>query len=138
MKGKLRNGLYVCILLLAACGSPKGSVKEYVRNADSASIAFYAKADRDSSDKIVITDKLTISKLGEYIDGTPVEPSKCAETGSIWFYEGTRKKMQVDFTMTDECSHFTYMMNDQLFAKSMSADATKYLKGIKDIATDSL
>jgi len=136
MNVKSKVYIYLLLFTLAACGTKTGSVKEYVRNADSASIAFYATA--DSSQKIVIKDKVTIDKLGEYIDGTPMEPGKCTESGSIWFYEGTRKKMQVDFSLNGDCNYFSYMMNDKVYSKSMSADATKYLNGIKDIALDSL
>lgn len=136
MELKSRMFVYLILFILSSCGAKKGSVKEYVRNADSASIAFYATA--DSMQKIIIKDKTTIDKLGEYIDGTPIDPGKCTESGSIWFYEGTRKKMQVDFSMNGDCNYFSYMMNDQVYAKSMSSDATKYLNGIKEIASDTL
>ncbi len=46
--------------------------------------------------------------------------------------------MEVGFSMNGDCNYFSYMMNDKIYAKTMSEDATKYLSGIKEIATDSL
>jgi len=123
-----------CLLaaILFSCGNKDGSLKEYIKNADSASIAFYVG---DSTTQIVIKDKSAIEKLGSYIDGKRIEPLKCSDSGSIWFYEGGKKKMQVDFSINPECSFFSYMMNDKIFAKVMSEDATLYLNSVKDIAT---
>jgi hypothetical protein len=120
-------------VFLFSCGSKQGALKEYIRNADSASIAFYIN---DSTTHIIIKDKESIEKLGGYIDGEPMQPKKCKDSGSIWFYEGGKKKMQIDFSINPECSFFTYMMNDKIFAKQMSEDATQYLNSVKDIATD--
>lgn len=125
-----------CFLAVAfSCGEKQGSLKEYIKNADSASIAFYIN---DSTTQIVIKDKASIEKLGSFIDGKGIEPQKCADTGSIWFYEAGKKKMQVDFSINPECSYFSYMMNDKIFAKVMSDNATQYLNSVKEIATGSL
>src|SRR5688500_4136051 len=125
------------IMLGSGCNSKNISVKEYIRNSDSASIAFYVKS--DSVNTIRIKDKTSIQKLGSYIDdGKTMENGKCADNGSIWFYEGQKKKMQVDFSLNTECSYFSYMMNDKIYARSMSAEATKYMNGMMEIATDSL
>jgi hypothetical protein len=128
--------IFSLAIIFSGCSSKNNSVREYVKNADSASIAFYASS--DSSSRIVIKDKSTIKKLGEYIDGKPMQPGKCSDSGSIWFYEGTRKKMQVDFSLNSGCNYFSYMMNDKIYAKTMSEDATQYLNGIMEIASDTL
>jgi hypothetical protein len=136
MKRKLVIFFSLVIMIASACSSKNISVKDYIRNSDSASIAFYKS---DSINTIRIKDKISIQKLGGYIDaGKTMENGKCQDDGSIWFYEGQKKKMQVDFSLNNECSYFSYMMNDKIYARSMSAEATKYLNGIMEIATDSL
>jgi hypothetical protein len=129
---------FLCLTILGfGCGPKHISVKDYVRNSDSASIAFYQRS--DSVNTIRIKDKTSIQKLGSYIDaGKTMENGKCVDNGSIWFYEGQKKKMQVDFSLNSDCSYFSYMMNDKIYARTMSAEATKYLNGMMEIATDSL
>ena len=135
MNWKLIVTCCLLITILFSCGSNHGSIKNYIKNADSASIAFYSK---DSTVHIVIKDKTSIEKLGGYIDGEGMEPKKCTDSGSIWFYEGGKKKMQVDFSINPDCSFFTYMMNDKIYAKAMSDAATEYLNSVKLIAIGTL
>lgn len=123
-------------MVLASCGVKHSTLKDYLKNADSASIAFYDQT--QPSTQILVKDKVTITKLGNYIDGHTIERQKCADNGSIWFYESGKKKMQVDFSLNGDCNSFTYMMNDKMYSKSMSEDATKYLSTVKTIASESL
>ncbi len=125
------------VFLIASCGPKPSTIKDYVKNSDSASIAFYQMG-KDSNTQIVIKDKVSIEKLGNYINGKPMDPQKCTDNGSIWFYEGGKKKMQVDFSLNGDCNYFSYMMNDKIYAKTMGEEASKYLTGIMEIATDSL
>jgi hypothetical protein len=121
----------------SGCGPRHISIKEYIRNSDSASIAFFQKS--DSVNTIRIKDKISIQKLGSYIDdGKTMENGKCQEDGSIWFYEGQKKKMEVGFSLNNDCNYFSYMMNDKIYARTMSPEATRYLNGIMEIATDTL
>jgi hypothetical protein len=129
---------FFCIMILGVGCSPKHiSVKDYIRNSDSASIAFFQRS--DSVNTIKIKDKTSIQKLGSFIDaGKTTENGKCREDGSIWFYEGQKKKMEVGFSLNGDCNYFSYMMNDKIYARTMSPEATKYLTGIMEIATDTL
>ena len=136
MNWKCVSFFSISIFFLLSCGAKHSSIKEYVKNADSASIAFYEKGDHAT--QIIIHDKVTIEKLGNYIDGKGIEPQKCTDNGSIWFYESGKKKMQVDFSLNGDCNFFSYIMNDNLISKSMSEDANKYLSSVKDIASSSL
>ncbi len=136
MNWKLWCSFLSSFLLIVSCGTKHSTIKEYVKNADSASVAFFEKG--DSSSQIVIRDKPSIKKLSSYMNGKSIEPKKCVEDGSIWFYETGKKKMQVDFTLNGENNSFSYMMNDKIYVRLMSDDATKYLTSVKRIASDSL
>jgi hypothetical protein len=121
---------------MTSCGDKHSSIRDYLKNADSASIAFFYEGDRTV--QIIIRDKISLEKLCEMIDGKSLDPLKCSETGSIWFYEGGKKKMQVDFSINPECNNFSYMMNDKLYSKIMTDEASEYIKIVKQIATESL
>jgi len=129
-----KDPLYILLLFIGftlSCGRSGSPVSEYVKHSDSVSVAFFVN---DSTVHIQIKDKTSIQKLGSYIDGETIERGKCTDTGSIWFYENGKKKMQVDFSINPDCSYFSYMMNDKMFAKVMSEEANSYLTGIKKIA----
>lgn len=136
MNCKMVNFFLVSLFFLLSCGVKHITAEDYIKNTDSASISFYDKG--DSATQIILRDKASIEKLGNYIDGRGIEPQKCANNGSIWFYKSGKKKMQVDFSLNDGCTFFSYMMNDKLFSKSMSEDANKFLNSVKDIASVSL
>jgi hypothetical protein len=136
MNFKLLSCISLVVLFFTSCGDGKGSIKEYIKNADSASIAFYIT--KDSTAQIIIRDKASIEKLGGYMEGKGTEPVKCSDTGSIWFYESGKKKLQVDFSINSGCSYFSYMMNDKIYSKLMTEDATEYMNSVLQIASATL
>jgi hypothetical protein len=136
MNIKFIIGFVPLTLSIASCNNKHKSFQDYLKNSDSASIAFYQEG--DSSVHILIKDKTSLNKLGEYIDGDAIEPLKSKETGSIWFYEGGKNKMQVDFILTNEVSAFSYMMNDKIYSKTMSEEAEEYMSSVKKIAAETL
>jgi hypothetical protein len=136
MNTKFIIGVVVLSCSIASCINKHTTVQDYLKNSDSASIAFYQEG--DSSVQILIKDKTSLNKLGEFIDGDAIEPLKSKETGSIWFYEGGKNKMQVDFIITNEVSSFSYMMNDKIYSKTMSEEAEEYMISVKKIAAETL
>lgn len=127
----------VTCLFFYSCGAPQTySLQHYLKTADSASVAFYSPGDTNLH--ITINDKASVEKLGGFIDGENSAPVKCGDSGSIWFYEGGKKKMEVNFSMTGDCHVFSYMLNDKLHTRIMSSDAQEYITGIKDIAVQHL
>ena len=133
MKWKLFIGIFASIVMISACNEKQISVKEFLKNTDSASVVFYVNG--NISAQILIKEETTIKKLGAYIDGKSIEPLQCSDNGVIWFYENGKKKMQVSFGLNDECNFFSYMVNDRIYTKSMSEGASQYLTSIKDIAS---
>jgi hypothetical protein len=129
--------LFICLAFMSwSCTRHTDSLKAYIKNADSVSVTFYTEG--QGSTNIIIRDKNSVNKIRDYISGGAISSSSCTETGSIWFYEGPRKKIQVDFGIHPDCSFFSYVMSNQIHTKMMPSEAVEYLTGVEQIATGKL
>jgi hypothetical protein len=135
---KTRVILFIGGLVLAgwSCAGNHHPLKAYIQNADSVSLTFYTTGQGRSN--IMIRDKASVNKLREYLGSETTTASPCAETGSMWFYEGPRKKIQVDFGIHPNCSFFSYIMSNKTYTKILTSEAIEYLTGVEQIATGKL
>jgi hypothetical protein len=126
--------LIFAVVLLYACNTSNTAFKEKVAGADSVAINFF-KGD-GSMDTVVqvriVTNRQSVELLSGFIAAASSQNYKCGYDGSLHYFKKGMVLQDVDFRMNDvQCMHFSFMLNGQLFATSLSAEARQFLESLK-------
>jgi hypothetical protein len=124
----------LAILVLLSCNNTNKAFTEKVKDADSVAINYF-KGD-GSMDSVVavkiIKDKQQLEKLTAFIASPGTENYKCGYDGSLHYFKKGMVLQDVDFRMNDvQCMHFSFVLNGELFAAKLSAEAKQLLESVR-------
>jgi hypothetical protein len=120
--------------LIVSCNNTNTAFVEKVKDADSVAINYF-KGD-GSMDSVVavkiIRDKQKLEQLTGFIAADGTGNLKCGYDGSLHYFKKGMVAQDVDFRMNDvQCMHFSFMLNGQLFATKLPAEARQLLESLK-------
>jgi hypothetical protein len=124
----------LALLVLFSCNNTNTAFIEKVKAADSIAINYF-KGD-GSMDTVVavkiIKDKQQLEKLTSFIASSGTENYKCGYDGSLHYFKKGMVLQDVDFRMNDvQCMHFSFMLNGQVFATKLPAEARQLLESLR-------
>jgi hypothetical protein len=120
--------------VIASCNNTNTAFIEKVKDADSIAINYF-KGD-GSMDSVVavkiIRDKQKVEQLTGFIAASGTDNFKCGYDGSLHYFKKGMVLQDVDFRMMDvQCMHFSFMLNGQLFATKLPAEAKQLLESVR-------
>jgi hypothetical protein len=121
-------------LALAACNNTNKAFIEKVADADSIAINYYTGDGRMDTVVAVkiLKDKQQIAQLSHFIGAKGTDNYKCGYDGSLHYFKRGVVLQDVDFRMNDvQCMHFSFLLNGQLYATSLTAEARQLLETVR-------
>ncbi len=129
-----RTAWLLAVIVLFSCNNTNTAFIQKVKDADSIAINYY-KGD-GSMDTVaavkIVKDKQQIEKFTRFIASAGTENFKCGYDGSLHYFKKGMVLQDVDFRMNDvQCMHFSFMLNGELFATTLKAEAKQLLELVR-------
>jgi hypothetical protein len=134
------NKLFPWLLLSAvffifySCSNPvEDKLDDISGNADKVEIFFYNGKENNIDDRskiIILNERDQIKYLFSFISEDDSPEYKCGYNGSIKFYNNNAGIFDTEFNIEIECSHFSFVLNDELYFKKMKGEGRSYLEDL--------
>lgn len=123
--------LLLLVFLGTACDNnvSNDELLQLTQGCTKAEVIFIGNNEKNHADYLAttVTTQAQMSQLAGYVSGTDTELQNCRLDGKIVFYDVDAVKVELQFSLQEQCVLFTYKIGEKTFTKKMTHKGKLYM-----------
>lgn len=116
--------LFLFAFLGTACNNTASNDEliQITQGCTKAEVTFFGNKEKNYADYLAttVTTQAQMSQLASYVSATDVELKNCRLDGKMVFYDVDAVKVELQFSLQEQCVLFTYKIGEKTLTKKMT------------------